>query len=236
MVYFYVPDLRPPLVTLPDDEAHHAVKVLRLRTHDEVALLDGRGYRYLARLVEVSPKRCRAEVLDRYFVHERDYELHVALAPTKSLDRTEWFVEKAVEIGVDQITFVQTEHSERPRLRLDRLEKRAISALKQSQRARLPVLHGLTPLADFLRRPPNGAQRMIAHLAPEDTEFPGLDGAVSREEDAYEVLIGPEGGFTPDEVEAAGAAGFRVVTLGAFRLRTETAGIVACQTVALTGS
>ena len=231
MFHFYVPGLVPPHAVLPPDESHHCANVLRLRPPAAVTLLDGQGGVFDARLTSVSAKACRAEVVSHATAHERNYRLHVALAPTRQVDRTEWFVEKAVELGVDQITFLLTDRSERRHLRLDRLEKLVVSAMKQSQRAWLPRLHGPEPLAHFLARPAPGVRRLVAHLAegPRVALAARLEVGVA----AYEVLIGPEGDFTPDEVAAARAAAFEPVTLGAFRLRTETAGVAVCHALAL---
>ena len=160
-----------------------------------------------------------------------DGHLHIAVAPTKLMDRNEWFVEKAVEIGVDEITFLKTDHSERDVVKMERIEKIAVSAMKQSQKATLPVLNGMTTLRDLIERGFDG-DKFIAHCEPgskvllQDAVIPGHDSLV---------LIGPEGDFSPAEIEMALKAGFRPISLGPSRLRTETAALVAVHIMNLAG-
>ncbi|SDL04249.1 16S rRNA (uracil1498-N3)-methyltransferase [Catalinimonas alkaloidigena] len=229
MPLFFAPDFAVD-PRLPADESYHAVKVLRLRAADPVEVVDGKGTWYQARVQEAHPKACRLEVLAQRQVAERPYRLHVALAPTKSIDRTEWFVEKAVELGVDEITPLLVARSERRQLKEERLQRIAISAMKQSQRATLPRLNPLTPLPSFWETVPPDAQRFVAHL--EEGRRQALRELIAPRRH-YVVLVGPEGDFTPDEIAAARQENFLPVTLGDFRLRTETAGIAVCHTVAL---
>jgi 16S rRNA (uracil1498-N3)-methyltransferase len=218
---FFAPDLAGPTYTLPEDESKHAVRVLRLGAGDAVELLDGRGGRYTAAVADANPKRCQLRITHHETSPPRSHFTHVAVAPTKNLDRMEWFVEKAVEVGVERISFLRCARSERRELKLERLEKIAISALKQSGQAWLPQLDELTDYAQFL-----------AEVAPETTFIAHLEAgertALAQGAAAGPgccVLIGPEGDFTPAEISLALEKGIRPVTLGASRLRTETAAL-----------
>ena len=220
---FFAPDLRGPTYTLPEDESKHAVRVLRLGPGDYVELLDGRGGRYQAAVADANPKRCQLRITAHEQVPPRAYFTHVAVAPTKNLDRLEWFVEKAVEVGVERISFLRCARSERRELKLERLEKIAISALKQSGQTWLPQLDELTDYTAFLKET-EPATTFIAHLeAGERTDLSQVVAAAPR----CCVLIGPEGDFTPAEIALALSLGIRPVTLGASRLRTETAALAA---------
>ncbi len=230
MHLFFAPDFSVERPFLPEEEARHALKVLRLGVGDAVRVTDGHGNFYEAILAAADAKKCRLAVQR----HEpesgkRGFTIHVAVAPTKNTDRTEWLVEKCVEIGVDQISFVLCERSERRHFNPDRVEKVAVAALKQSLKAYLPPLGELVPLHDFLQRTPPG-HNYIAHLVEGERQ---LLQRVAPLGGSYCVLIGPEGDFTPGEVAAALARGFVPVSLGESRLRTETAGIVACHTLNL---
>jgi 16S rRNA (uracil1498-N3)-methyltransferase len=231
MTTFFAPGLLPEATTyiLPEDESKHAVRVLRLHETDPVELLDGRGHRYQAQLTDANPKRCQLRITGHETVPPRSYFTHVAVAPTKNLDRMEWFIEKAVEVGVERISFLRCARSERRELKLERLEKIAISALKQSGQTWLPQLDDLTDYTAFLPTI-NPAQTFIAHLA--DDERMALSQVAASAESCC-VLIGPEGDFTPAEITLARTRGIRPVTLGASRLRTETAALAAVFTVHL---
>ncbi|TGE24170.1 16S rRNA (uracil(1498)-N(3))-methyltransferase [Hymenobacter aquaticus] len=224
---FYAPDLNGPTYTLPEDESKHAVRVLRLGVGDAVVLVNGRGGIFQAEVADANPKRCQLRVISQEEVKRRAYFVHVAVAPTKNLDRMEWLVEKAVEIGVDRITFLRGSRSERRELKLERLEKIAVSALKQSGQAWLPQLDELTDFASFVPTV-EPTTTFIAHL--EEGERTALSHVAAQGAGCC-VLIGPEGDFTPQEIELARQRGIRPVTLGASRLRTETAALAAVHTV-----
>ncbi len=225
MHLFFAPDFSVERPFLPEDEARHALKVLRLGIGDAVRVTDGRGNLYEATLAADDAKKCRLTVGRREPDYgKRGFTIHVAVAPTKNTDRTEWLVEKCVEIGVDQISFVRCERSERRHFNPDRAEKIAVAAMKQSLKAYLPQLGELVPLRDFLKHTLPG-HNYIAHLVEGERQ---LLQRVAPPGGAYCVLIGPEGDFTPGEVAAALERGFVPVSLGESRLRTETAGIVAC--------
>lgn len=231
MWLFYTPDIQDDM-QLPEEEAGHCIRVLRMKEGDRIRLTDGKGCFYDAVISTVSGKRC--------FVHIEKKEeqkplwsghLHIAVAPTKLMDRNEWFVEKAVEIGVDEITFLKTDHSERDVIKMERVEKIAVSAMKQSQKATLPLLNGMTSLRSFVERGFDG-DKYIAHCEPGDKIL--LQDAVVRGHNSL-VLVGPEGDFSPLEIEMALKAGFKPISLGPSRLRTETAALVAVHIMNLAG-
>jgi 16S rRNA (uracil1498-N3)-methyltransferase len=220
---FYTPDIATTL-ELPQDEAAHALRVLRLTEGAEVMLTDGKGSFYRAEIDIISGKRCYVRIVETttpaplWMGH-----LHLALAPTKNMDRIEWFAEKATEIGVDEITFLDCRFSERKVVKTERVEKILVSAMKQSLKPSLPMLNPMTPFMKFIAQPFTG-QKFIAHCYEGDKE--PLMQALTPDEDAL-VLIGPEGDFSPEEVQAAVDKGFRPISLGKSRLRTETAALVA---------
>ncbi|SET32800.1 16S rRNA (uracil(1498)-N(3))-methyltransferase [Hymenobacter actinosclerus] len=227
---FFAPDLAADATahTLPEDESKHAVRVLRLADGAPVVLVNGRGDVFGAEVADANPKRCALRISGHTHFASRPAPIHLAVAPTKNLDRMEWLVEKVTEIGVDTITFLRCAHSERRELKLERLEKIAISALKQSGQTWLPRLTELTNLADFLPTI-EPATTFIAHLL-EDGERTPLS-HVAATATGCTILIGPEGDFSPAEIAAAFALGIRPVTLGSSRLRTETAALAAVHTV-----
>ncbi len=233
MLTCFAPDLRPgqPAYTLSEDESKHAVRVLRLGTGSPVTLVDGRGGIFQATITEANPKRCTLAIHSQEVIIPRPAYLHVAVAPTKNLDRMEWFIEKAVEVGVERLSFLRCARSERRELKLERLEKIAISALKQSGQPYLPQLDELTDFAAFIQEV-DPAATFIAHLA-EGERLP-LARAIAAAPRCC-VLIGPEGDFTPAEIELALARGVRPVTLGNSRLRTETAALAAVFTAQVAG-
>ncbi|MBP3228671.1 MAG: 16S rRNA (uracil(1498)-N(3))-methyltransferase [Bacteroidaceae bacterium] len=229
--YFFCPQLGDGC-QLPDDEAAHAVRVLRLREGDEILVTDGRGTLASACIAEATKRACRLRVLS----HETPAPLwqggiHIAVAPTKNADRMEWFVEKATEIGTDAFTFLHTANTERSRLNTERLARCAVSAMKQSHKAWLPRIGGPVAFTDFLETVAATPYKYICHCYaptdfPEAPDKPLLLDVVPIGGDAV-VIIGPEGDFTPAEVRQALAAGFRPVSLGESRLRTETAALAA---------
>lgn len=224
MHVFYTPDIqtRPEL---PEEEAAHAVRVLRLQAGDEVTLTDGQGNFYRAEISTATPKRCLVNILETLPQAPLwQGHLHIALAPTKNMDRTEWFAEKATEIGIDELTFLNCRFSERKVIKTERIAKILVSAIKQSLKARLPRLNEMTDFNKFIAQPFSG-QKFIAHCYEGEKVL--LKDAVRRGEDAL-VLIGPEGDFSEEEVGKAIENGFVPISLGKSRLRTETAALVAC--------
>ena len=228
MILFYQPDIHQH--ALEAEESRHCVKVLRKQAGDVIHIVDGRGTFYESKITEANPKQCHFEILQQWQEPPKSYHVHVAIAPTKNLDRTEWFVEKAVEIGVDAISFIQCAHSERRVLKLERIEKKAIAAMKQAQRATLPLLHPLVLLPAFLQQADPETQRFMAYVDPSNPLHLFQAAEPHRR---YVVLVGPEGGFSPEEVALAQQQQFGVVGLGDYRLRTETAGLVACHILQL---
>jgi 16S rRNA (uracil1498-N3)-methyltransferase len=229
MHLFHCPHIDLPELELPEDEAHHAMHVLRLREGTEVGLLDGRGGLAYATFVRCGKRSVHVSVqrVERT-PRERQHAIHLAVAPTKTADRYEWFVEKAVEIGVDRIIPLETERTERTRLRVDRLERVSVSAMKQCQRRWLPKIAPLTPLKGLLASelPP---QRLFGWC---EGQHRPLMNAYRTDTDTI-VLIGPEGDFSAAEAEQLRATGFEAVSIGTARLRTETAALAACTWMSL---
>ena len=209
------------------------MRVLRYSVGDEILITDGKGTTYTARITNPHPKHCDFEIISREKQEpHHNFHLHIAIAPTKNIERMEWAIEKCVEIGVDEITPLLCRFSERKQLRTDRLEKIILSAAKQSLTPFLPVLHELTPYEEFISRqkPAVSYQRFIAHCYKDEKRF--LKDEIEQGRDVL-VLIGPEGDFSEKEVADALALGFIPVSLGNSRLRTETAAVVACHTAVL---
>ncbi len=233
MHLFYTPDLQPTdtLYVLSEEESKHCTRVLRLGLGDKVTLLDGRGGWFTAEILDPAPKKTKLKILTYTAAHgKRPYQIHIAVAPTKNMDRMELFVEKAVEMGIDEISFLQCARSERKALNLDRLQKIAVSAMKQSMKSYLPTLYELTRYGDYIKNSSSdGSTKFIAHLVEGQPRAPLSQSILGNGN--YTVLIGPEGDFSPEEVEQALAAGFKPVALGSSRLRTETAALAACHTI-----
>lgn len=233
--FFYVPNASS-VNELPEEEAQHAVRVLRMEMGDEMMLMDGEGIFYRAIVTEATKKRCLYRI-EESLPQERQWQphLHLAMAPTKNMDRTEWFAEKATEIGFDELTFLRCRWSERTVIKTERVEKILVSAMKQSHKAWKPILNEMVDFKAFLqeikeRENRNGKvmQKFICHCYEEEGlgEKVALKDALKSGEDVL-VMVGPEGDFSIDEVKMAEANGFQSVSLGKSRLRTETAALVA---------
>lgn len=228
MHLFYTPDIAGDEYTLPEEESKHCIKVLRLEVGDEIYLIDGKGGFYRCEITQAHPKHCEVKCVEKTENYgQRDYRIHIAIAPTKNIERIEWFLEKCTEIGIDEITPLLCDHSERKVIKEDRLEKVIISAMKQSLKAYLPKLN---PMTDFSRFVKNNYDplKCIAHCD---------EGGKKRLDELYTphqnitILIGPEGDFSENEIKLAIEQDFKPITLGESRLRTETAGIVACHSI-----
>jgi 16S rRNA (uracil1498-N3)-methyltransferase len=229
MALFYVPNFASGSV-LPEEESQHAVKVLRLQIGSEINIVDGVGGFYLARITNPHPKHCGFEIIETQAEYgKRDYRLHIAIAPTKNIERLEWFIEKATEIGIDEITPFVCRFSERKMIKEERLEKIIVSAAKQSLKAYFPTLNPLCTFEELMKKH-KASQKFIAHCYEEDKKL--LQNEIQKSSDVL-ILIGPEGDFSKEEVQHAIALGFIPVSLGDSRLRTETAGVVACHTSAI---
>lgn len=227
MHVFYTPDILSDS-ELPSEEAGHCVRVLRLNVGDEVTLTDGKGYFYKAAISAATSKRCQVRIIEQIFQEPLwKGHLHIAMAPTKMMDRIEWFAEKATEIGIDEITFLNCRYSERKVIKTERLEKIVVSAVKQSLKARKPVINEMTDFNKFINQDFKG-DKFIAHC--NEGEKVLLKDAIVPGNDAL-ILIGPEGDFSIEEVEMAIEKGFKPVSLGKSRLRTETAALVAVHTM-----
>jgi 16S rRNA (uracil1498-N3)-methyltransferase len=228
---FFFPDLSPDIVTLDEDESKHAVRVLRMKIGDQLMLVDGKGTRAYAEVSDDHPKRCALQITERKTeTTGRNFKLHIAIAPTKNIDRLEWFVEKATEIGIDSVALINCQHSERAIVKTERLEKVAISAIKQSQQSWLPEIKEVVSFEKFIASVPAKAQKFIAHCA--EGEKLVLKNELKVEGDIF-ILIGPEGDFSKEEISLAIENGFKAITLGERRLRTETAALVAVMSVNL---
>lgn len=226
MLLFYQSNIEK-IQILSEEDSRHCVKVLRKNIKDKIHVVDGLGGLFECEITKAHEKKCEVRILStkREF-EKRTHYLHIAIAPTKNADRIEYFVEKCVEIGVDEITLIQTKHSERKNQKTERLEKIAISAMKQSLKAYLPKVNELMDFDKFIENA-NFEGKFIAHLT--DDVKPLKDVAANSNE--VLILIGPEGDFAQDEILLAQKFGFQLVTLGNSRLRTETAGVVSCAIV-----
>lgn len=209
-------------VWLDEEEARHATTVLRKKPGDELWLMDGVGHRIRARIEVVGKKEVELLVLNEELVPERKTRFHLAVAPTKNMDRIEWMLEKCVEIGLEEISFIRCSRSERTVLKTDRLEKIIRSAGKQSLKYHQTRLNGLMDLPDFIRQHKSGNHRFIATCENQQVYWKAAQAPEAL------VLIGPEGDFTPAEVEMTLEVGFQSLSLGEARLRTETAAVQAC--------
>lgn len=222
MHVFYTPDIAVTC-EMPEEEAAHCLRVLRLGVGDEVMLTDGKGCFYKAVISAATGKRCQVKVTETIEQEPLwNGHLHLAMAPTKNMDRIEWLSEKATEIGFDELSFLNCRYSERKVIKTERVEKIVVSAVKQSLKARKPVVNEMMDFARFVKQDFAG-QKFIAHC--NEGEKPLLKEILVPGEDAL-VLIGPEGDFSPEEVKLAESLGFRSISLGKSRLRTETAALV----------
>lgn len=209
---------------LTEEESKHCVRVLRLKKGAHVELLNGKGWSAIAEIEDDHPKKCQLKIIQTTFHELPSPNIHLGLAPTKNMDRLEWLIEKATEIGVQKVSFLKCDHNERGQLKLDRLEKIAISAMKQSKRYYLPEIEMMVPLPRFIQEHPNG---YIGHCYP--AEKVSLNGLT----ESKVFLIGPEGDFSENEVKLALQNGYQAVSLSDFRLRTETAALMAVMKLSL---
>ncbi len=234
MQLFYAPDITPPTYTFSEEESKHAIRVLRLSQGELLSITDGRGRLFSSRIIDANPKRCTVEVESTIECYEPlPYSLTMCVAPTKNIERFEWFLEKATEIGICEIFPLLSSHSERKAIKQEREEKVITAAMKQSLKAFHPTLHPLTPLKSIIERE-SSAERFIAHCNPaQSDEGKQYLGDVVTAGTDVEILIGPEGDFSPEEVSLALKNGYREISLGDQRLRTETAAVVATTIVSI---
>jgi 16S rRNA (uracil1498-N3)-methyltransferase len=228
MQIFYTPDIQAHAsgYTLSEEESKHAIRVLRLQAGDNLQLVDGRGGFYTARITDAHPKKTQLQITEAHQQYgKRNHYLHIAVAPTKNIERLEWFLEKATEIGIDEVSLILCQRSERKEAKTDRLNKIITSAVKQSLKAYHPQLNSLTPFSKLVQSYHKG-QKFIAHCLPGEDKV-SLASQLQLHGSCL-VLIGPEGDFTEKEIEEALQNGFKPITLGESRLRTETAALEAC--------
>ncbi len=227
MNLFYTPKINSEIHILDQDESRHCLKVLRLKIGDEIFLTDGKGNLYKCELIEDHPKKCTVRIIDIQKEYEkRDVKIHLAVAPTKNISRFEWFLEKATEIGVDEITPIICEHSERRIIKHERLNKVITAALKQSLKAYHPVLNEIQTFKKFMDLDLAG-EKYIGFC--EDNPEP-LKKVYPKGKDVL-IMVGPEGDFSKKEIQIAKEKGFIPISLGSSRLRTETAAVVACHSI-----
>ncbi len=228
MNVFYCKDLSDNEFDLSLEESKHCIKVLRHQAGDEIYVCDGNGRLIVGQIMEANHKATRCKIIrDISPKIDKRHRIHIAIAPTKNMDRLEWFVEKCCELGIDEISFILTTHSERKVLKTDRLEKKAIGAMKQSKSYRLAKINQLLSYSEFLKKV-DATQLFIAHV---DNDNPNTLKSLGKVAQSYCVLIGPEGDFSRDEVKLAFDHQFVPVSLGKNTLRTETAGVVACHSL-----
>ena len=227
MQLFYCPELLNDTSFLSNEESVHCFKVLRKKVGDQIHLIDGAGGFYEAKITIASQKKVIFNVIKKWHQPQSHYSLHIAIAPTKNNDRFEWFLEKATEIGIDEVTPIICDHSERKMIKNERMEKIILSAAKQSLKSKLPKINKVTSFNDFLNKN-HSSHCFIAHCLPNKKKK--LKNEVVSDST---ILIGPEGDFSSLEVEVALKNNFIPISLGSSRLRTETAGVIACHTIAL---
>ncbi|MFW5820964.1 MAG: 16S rRNA (uracil(1498)-N(3))-methyltransferase [Bacteroidota bacterium] len=230
MNLFYTSNIKNNKAFLDESESRHCSKVLRMKNGDDIFFIDGAGGFYRGKLLNSAASECEIEIQEKQENYEkRPYYLHIAISPTKNSDRFEWFLEKAAEIGVDKISPIICEHSERKKIREDRYKRIILSAVKQSVKAWIPKLEPLKSFDEFLKSVPPETDKFIAHcIKSEKWELLKEAG----KSDSFLLLIGPEGDFSCQELEKALKHDFKPVSLGKSRLRTETAGVAAAQIIA----
>jgi 16S rRNA (uracil1498-N3)-methyltransferase len=230
MNVFYLPDAQIGTISFPEEESKHIVRVLRMKEGDSFCVTDGNGSLYDAELIDAHPKRAMANLSNQRNGYDiREFKVSIAIAPTKLNERTEWFLEKATEIGVDEVKLFSSYHSERRVANVDRFKKIVISAMKQSVKSKMPIVEDMVSFDKLVKQNYDG-QKFIAWIDDDIKEQ--LCDLYKKGENAL-VLIGPEGGFSKEEVALAKENGFVPVSLGEARLRTETAAVVACHTIQL---
>jgi len=222
MNLFYAPDITEETIQyqLSDSEAHHIIKVLHMRLDTNILLFNGKGLIAQATITNIQNRKCIVEIFSKTKQKPYDYSIHIAIAPTKMNERIDYFVEKSCEIGITHISFIHTKNTIRKSIKIDRVKNIAISAIKQSQRAFLPIINDIVPFEEFINKYQGG---YIAHCNDEPKE------SLERIFDGRSpILIGPEGDFSNEEIKLARKHAYQNITLSNYRLRTETAGICAC--------
>ena len=226
MQLFYSNDISGRKIKLSQSESNHCVKVLRKSINDIVMVIDGVGNLYKTALIDLNPKKSILQIIDiqKDYGKRKNY-LHIAIAPTKSMDRLEWFLEKVVEIGIDEVTFIRCNNSERTKIKMERCQKIILSAAKQSLKAFLPTLNPFMDFDQFINQSHCEVTKSIGYKRKEKSIF--LSDYHSKG-GSHLICIGPEGDFVSEEIQMASNNGFQCISLGESRLRTETAGVVTC--------
>lgn len=227
MHLFYQPLISEGIHYLDEEESRHAIKVLRLKEQDIIRIVDGVGNFYDSIIIEPNQRKCTFQV-QKVIPEQKDksFYIHVAIAPTKNPDRMEWFTEKSVELGIDEISFLTCKHSERKFFNISRIEKKAISAMKQSLRASKPIVNAPLSFEKFIGKQETSQVEKFIGYVDENLTLHLKDAANPRS--SYCMLIGPEGDFSSEEIELAKTHQYQPVSLGTYRLRTETAGLASC--------
>ena len=225
MDLFFCPEIINGISILSEEESYHCIKVLRHIDGDEINLIDGAGNFYKAKITSAHKSHSGFEVIKKWKEEgSSNSKIHLAIAPTKNIERIEWLLEKAVEIGINEISFIECDHSERRKINLERLNRICVSAMKQSMRASLPKLNEIIPIKEFFnQKSVIKNQKFICHLGENKTQL----SSVYKQGNNATILIGPEGDFSDAELKAANDAEFKEVIIGNNRLRTETAALVA---------
>lgn len=224
--YFYVPNAIQT-DTLPTEEAQHAIRVLRLKEGDPIKLMDGQGVFYTANITLAAPHHCHYEIIDSTPQKQTwNGHIHLAIAPTKDMGRMEWMIEKATEVGFDEITFIRSQFSERQVIKMERVEKIIIAAMKQSRKPWKPIINPMTSFSSFINQHTKDS-RYICHCYSEIERKDFFNSIIQQNAQEIIIMIGPEGDFSIDEVRLAIEQGYQSSTLGESRLRTETAGLSA---------
>jgi len=223
--FFYSTQICDDSIILSEDEALHALKVLRKKKGEQVTVVDGKGNIYYTSIDTEDIKDCRLSIISQEQDYGRsNYYIHIGIAPPKSHDRVEWFIEKSIEIGVQEISFILTDNSERNNVKLNRIGKRAVSAMKQSLKAYLPQINDIVPIKNFMKICGN-SEKYIAYLNEDENMHLINSKTIAND---YCILVGPEGDFSSSEIKESAEYGFKPVSLGNNRLRTETAGLASC--------
>ncbi len=231
MQLFYSKDIDNDIITLNEEESRHVIKVLRKGIGADLSVVDGCGTLYKSEIIDAHQKHTLLRIKERVTNYGNlSYNLHVAVAPTKNIDRIEWFVEKATEIGIKTISLIKSSHSERKDTKIERLEKVAISAMKQSVKAYKPQVNETISFENFIKMDFGDADKFIAHCNDSNVK-PHISNLLTKND--IIILIGPEGDFSPVEVSLALECGFKEISLGNERLRTETAALYATTAVAI---
>ncbi|OFX17312.1 MAG: 16S rRNA (uracil(1498)-N(3))-methyltransferase [Bacteroidetes bacterium GWA2_31_9] len=230
MQYFYSSNIINDLAILNEEESKHCIKVLRHKLNDKIHLIDGLGGLFLCKILDDNFNQCKLQIIKNEDVVQRNFKLHIAISPIKNVDRFEWFIEKATEIGIDEITPIVCNKTEKLKIKKERIQRILLSATKQSLNATIPKFNEMINFKDFINIHKNNQnfEKFIAYCGTEITN--NLKSLYSKNSNTV-IIIGPEGDFTDNEVAYSFENGFNAVSLGINRLRTETAGVIACSTI-----